>query len=573
MKLHLNYLAIITCLLFTLGQFSLARGAPSFQAAALSGQAAPGTGGRSFSFFYPPTIGNSGHVLIPGWLTGVTSNDEGLWSGLPGAVVLVAREGSPAPGTTAFFGQNSWAAPCRVNSSGMVAFSASLTGPGVDGTNNTGIWAGQPGAVTLVVRAGSPAPGMPPGVVFAGALQNWLMLNDVGELLIRGALAGPGIDSSNDFGFWAGPPGALQLVAREGDVAPGTGGGILGPFSGPFVDPPVPVLNAAGQVAFAANHSGGRGIWRWNAGALELVARTGSTAFGMSGTFADVRDPWMNASGEVVFVATPTGEGIDFTNNRGIWAGVPGAVELVVRKGNPAPGSPGNYLVLNADSVGIVSIDDGGFVTFPSSLVDSDGAIVPQVDGIWQYGGSGPGTWPGNNLALDGTPAPGLPLLTLTNSSVLGPHPTGSVPFLATLVGTGVSDACLWLKDGAGPPTLIVREGTLFDIGGGVMRSIGGITASNTGPCYNASRQMVIGLNFVGGTSGIFVSNIPAPATPGDMNCDGAVNTADVPHFADALLGAPSFGGCEVSRADMNADSAIDGRDAQPFIAALLAQI
>ena len=101
----------------------LAGGPLSFQPAALSGQTAPGTGGRLFSFFYPPSIGSTGRVVFPGWLTGVTSNDEGLWSGLPGAIQLVAREGSPAPGTTGVFGQNSWTSPTCVNSAGMVAFS------------------------------------------------------------------------------------------------------------------------------------------------------------------------------------------------------------------------------------------------------------------------------------------------------------------------------------------------------------------------------------------------------------------------------------------------------------------
>jgi hypothetical protein len=61
-----------------------------------------------------------------------------------------------------------------------------------------------------------------------------------------------------------------------------------------------------------------------------------------------------------------------------------------------------------------------------------------------------------------------------------------------------------------------------------------------------------------------------ALALPGDMNCDGAVNVADIPLFVDALLATGSFGGCDISRADMNADALIDGRDTQPFVAALM---
>ncbi len=61
-----------------------------------------------------------------------------------------------------------------------------------------------------------------------------------------------------------------------------------------------------------------------------------------------------------------------------------------------------------------------------------------------------------------------------------------------------------------------------------------------------------------------------AAAQSGDMNCDGAVNTADVPLFVDALLAKESFGGCDVQRADANADGLIDGRDLQALVTALL---
>src|SRR5207302_8259326 len=47
-----------------------------------------------------------------------------------------------------------------------VAFQSDLDGPGVNATNNSGIWSGLPGAFRLVARTGSPAPGAD-GAVFA----------------------------------------------------------------------------------------------------------------------------------------------------------------------------------------------------------------------------------------------------------------------------------------------------------------------------------------------------------------------------------------------------------------------
>ncbi len=56
----------------------------------------------------------------------------------------------------------------------------------------------------------------------------------------------------------------------------------------------------------------------------------------------------------------------------------------------------------------------------------------------------------------------------------------------------------------------------------------------------------------------------------GDMNCDSAVNAADVRLFIDALLARESFGGCDIQRADTNGDGMIDGRDLQAFVSMLL---
>src|SRR5262245_21141797 len=71
----------------------------------------------------------------------------------------------------------------------------------------------------------------------------------------------------------------------------------------------------------------------------------------------------------------------------------------------------------------------------------------------------------------------------------------------------------------------------------------------------------------------ISVALLPSTALAllGDMNCDGAVNSTDIPLFVDALLATGSFAGCDINRADMNADALINGLDAQAFVAALLA--
>lgn len=70
---------------------------------------------------------------------------------------------------------------------------------------------------------------------------------------------------------------------------------------------------------------------------------------------------------------------------------------------------------------------------------------------------------------------------------------------------------------------------------------------------------------------GLWLAAMPATAHQGDMNCDGAIGSADVPLFVDALLGVSGFGGCDVQRADMNGDLVINGADTAAFVSVLLA--
>jgi hypothetical protein len=79
------------------------------------------------------------------------------------------------------------------------------------------------GEPTLVARRGDSAPGVSGGATFSD-LHN-PGLNTAGQIAFRADLTGTGIDGTNDRGIWAtDSTGTLQLVARRGDpieVAPG----------------------------------------------------------------------------------------------------------------------------------------------------------------------------------------------------------------------------------------------------------------------------------------------------------------------------------------------------------------
>lgn len=303
-----------------------------------------------------------GQVAFPSRLRGIGVgffDDEGIWLGSPGSVRLLAREGDQAPGTppgVEFIGLSS--AAVRLNDAGQVAFAGSLVGPGVNRTNDRGIWLGSlPENLALVAREGDPAPGTAPGVVFSdilnlGVSREGAVVNDAGEVALLGVITGPGVTFANNRGIWIGAPGNLRLAVRSGDQVPGL------PPGSTFVGPFAPTLNNAGEIAFLSrvSFSSETHLWVGDPNLLTLVVRTGDPAPGTDPgvTFSGLFPPVLGGNGDVAFRATVTAPS---SEQFGIWAGGPDVLELLDR---------GSFSTL-----GSFSLNGAGDVAFDSS------------DGVW----------------------------------------------------------------------------------------------------------------------------------------------------------------------------------------------
>ncbi len=177
----------------------------------------PATGVASFNRFGNPALNNSGQTAFFGNLTGTGvngSNNSGIWSESGGTgLALIARAGDEAPGTggASFDGFGAFA--LVLNNGGQTAFIGSLTGTGVNGSSDLGVWSEKEGVgLALVARAGDPAPDTG-GVNFSNFTN--LILNDAGQIAFRGEGTGTGVGS----GIWAeDPSGVLRLIARSGDL-------------------------------------------------------------------------------------------------------------------------------------------------------------------------------------------------------------------------------------------------------------------------------------------------------------------------------------------------------------------
>lgn len=198
------------------------------------------------------------------------------------------------------------------------------------------------------------------------------VVNASGQLAFHAFLTG----GSSTSGLFVGTPGTVQAVALQGSPAPA--GGNYDSFFLSRV-----LLNGAGQVAFGANLAGGsatQGLFAGALGALRAVALQGAPAPGANGAlYSDFQftNPVVNGNGLVAFIATLSGAGVTTANNEALFAGPPGAIQLVVRKGDQVNLGPG----LGARTVFDMAITpgSGGEDGNPLALNDS-GRLIYFLD-------------------------------------------------------------------------------------------------------------------------------------------------------------------------------------------------
>jgi hypothetical protein len=377
---------------------------------ARTGSQAPGAPeGVNFASFpnlelYSPVLNNAGQIAFYG---GLGDGSLGLWSEGSGGLAMVAADGQPAAGTEigvvhSFANLDLFLETPVLNDAGATAFRSFLTGGGINDSNNIGLWSGSSGDQALVARLGSHAPGAPVGVNFGSPQPHAVfdeyrfspVLNNRGQTVIYSQLMGNGINSNNDDGIWSGDAESLALVARAGSQAPGLSGGVNYNELAPST-----AINSAGHVAFVAGLTGDSstlyqdGIWSDRSGAMDLVARRGSQA---PGTPAGVSfelfriEVTLNDADQIAFYALLAGNGLDSTNDRGIWLEDSGSMTLVARAGNQAPGTPDgvNYSHFSPFQVGQLTLNAAGQVAY-GAVLTGDGVDSTNNIGIWATDAAG----------------------------------------------------------------------------------------------------------------------------------------------------------------------------------------
>jgi hypothetical protein len=189
--------------------------------------------------------------------------DRAVWLYTPGVgAVELVREGQPTPYPNTTFNNhptyqaNEWNpefGASILNASGKALMHANIAGPGSTGLGDSALFLLSTAGVTPVLRRGDPIPNLP-GVTVDYFHWRSLALNNNDWVVALVKLSGAGVTTANDTAILAGPSsGPLNAVVREGDAAPGTGGGTF--FD--LFDLLRLRFNNANQFVFRAPTSGG----------------------------------------------------------------------------------------------------------------------------------------------------------------------------------------------------------------------------------------------------------------------------------------------------------------------------
>jgi hypothetical protein len=285
-----------------------------------------------------------------------------IWSGDSNSLNLVMAEGDQSSGMDSGvivdqFYFNSLAS----NRAGQLLIEADVAGSGIDVTKDSVIWVGNSDSLTLLVRAGDPAPGMPPGASFDYFGEK--EINAAGQVAFGG---GVDIGPTSHAGIWSTKSGALDVVALGGQRAPGTPAGVVFEhFSLEWIDPTGSTLFWArleGPGIMSGNHYG---LWSDISGELSLIARVGDRAPGTSDDvyFQNVDYSFVNAAGDIVFSGWLKGTGIYGGNDAGIWLrDRSGRTHLLVRESDSMVVGPGDVRTIEA--LAFDGLNDAGQLAF-----------------------------------------------------------------------------------------------------------------------------------------------------------------------------------------------------------------
>ncbi len=497
---------------------------PALRTVALShGAAAPGTNENFELFTSLPVLNDAGQTAFSAWAREYVVDDPdfylgyGIWSEGTGSLILAARGGDVAPGTTQTI---QYLSDPAIDAAGRTVFRSRLSL--VPGTPYEGAGVHRFGTMGLESLAvvGQEAADFASGHIFS-----WFshpQVNDAGHIAFRGGLGTTiphGVEA-----YWVGDPLEPQLALRTGAEELGeTRKYSVNSLRSTSDTADAAAFNGSGELVFEAwlsreglpltilEHS----IWRHDEDGAALLVRQEDNAPGTGKTFARFGTPALNDAGQIVFTA-------EMTNPNDYWRPEAGGVWMIdgdilkniLPAAMPAPGMPGVTL---HSAGGSPVINGQGEVTFAAYL-QGDGVTHENDESLWRLKGDSL-----ELIARQGDLIPGSDsrYLGLGSFAING---AGQVAFMSSRQEFGNVSVQLLVQNSDGSLVEIANTGSLLEVAPGDFRTLtlieflgGSGLEDGRRVGFNERGQVAFRADFADGSTGLFVSSLAAIPEPAGL--------------------------------------------------------
>ena len=336
-------------------------------------QSAPGTGGGIFSVFVnsADNINNLGQLAFRANLANtIDGSTEGLFRGDGNSLVSIVRDQQVLPaggGTVTGFSQ--FTTPEYLNDAGQTPLILHLANAADNAAS--GVFRGDGTSLTAIARNHQPAPG-PGGGTFdvtfgqQAGFDDDPIMNSSGQVAFIATITGS--TNGSNVGYFRGDGTTLTPIARDGQLAPGAGGGAFS-LQGNFA------FNDAGQLAFVSFLTGipsgiQSGLFRGDGNSTIVLARQNLPAPGPSGGLfgSNFRVGNMNSAGQAAFTASLSNT-TDGSGN-GLFRSDGSTLIAIAHDNQLAPGAGRATLSLDTSS-SIPIVLPGGQVVFRTFLANT----------------------------------------------------------------------------------------------------------------------------------------------------------------------------------------------------------